>query len=134
METKINRIITALMELEAQECHRTYFEYGNGLLRVRIVRRETEETVYEKTVNPTEDSKALKKMRKHIIDMKFHILKTTCQCYKRVFIEGVKSGKWEKTKPVIEFGYNATASMLIDGSGYYIDDTDNGLQYFVKIK
>jgi hypothetical protein len=24
--------------------------------------------------------------------------------------------------------------MLIDGSGYYIDDPDNGLQYFVDMK
>jgi hypothetical protein len=26
----------------------------------------------------------------------------------------------------------AMQSMLIDGSGYYIDDPDNGLQYFVN--
>jgi hypothetical protein len=34
----------------------------------------------------------------------------------------------------IKYGDNATQSMLIDGSGYYIDDPDNGMQYFVDMK
>jgi hypothetical protein len=63
-----------------------------------------------------------------------HVKTTSFQCYKREFVKGEKAGKWEKTVPVIEFGENATQAMLIDGSGYYIDDPDNGLQYFVDMK
>jgi hypothetical protein len=55
-------------------------------------------------------------------------------CYRREFIKGEKSGEWIKILPVIEYGDNATQSMLIDGSGYYIDDPDNDLQYFVDMK
>jgi hypothetical protein len=63
-----------------------------------------------------------------------NITTTVFQCYKREFTKGVKSGAWEKTRPVIEYGDNAISAMLIDGSGYYIDDPDNGLQYFVDMK
>ena len=130
----VNQIITALYELEAKGCHRTFFEYGGGLIRVRIFKGETEKIVYEKTSNLTEEQEALTKVLNCINDIKYHIKTTSFQCYKREFVMGVKSGKWEKTKPVIECGDNATQSMLIDGSGYYIDDPDNGLQYFVDMK
>ncbi len=58
----------------------------------------------------------------------------TFPCYKREFIQGVTAGEWEKTTLTIEYGDNAVTSMLIDGSGYYINDPDNGLQYFVDMK
>jgi len=134
METKINQIITALNELEAKECHRTFLEYGNGLLKVRIIHIKTEKIVYEKTINLKEERKALKKLLNHIIEMRFCIMKTPFQCYKREFVKGVKAGVWEKTKPVIEYSKNATAAKQIDGSGYFIDDFDNGLQYYVDMK
>ena len=134
MNTKINQIITALFELEAKECHRTFFEYGNGLFRVKIINRETEKVVYEKTVNVAEGRKTLKKILLHVIAMRSFVLKVPYQCYRREFVEGIKSGEWEKTKSIIEFGKNATASMQIDGQGYFIDDCANGLQYYVDIK
>jgi hypothetical protein len=56
------------------------------------------------------------------------------QCHRREFIQGVKAGEWEKTGSTIEYGDNATTSMLTDGSGYYINDPDNGVQYFVDMK
>jgi len=59
---------------------------------------------------------------------------TIFQCYKREFAQGEKVGKWEKTKPMIEFGDSATYAMLIDGSGYYINDPDNNVQYFFNMK
>lgn len=59
---------------------------------------------------------------------------TIFPCYRREFVRGVKADEWEKTGSAIEYGDNATTSMLIDGSGYYIDDPDNGLQYFVDMK
>ena len=134
METKINQIITALMELEAKECHNTFFEYGNGLLRVRIIKIEPEKIVCEKTINLKEERKALKKLLKHIIGMRYLIMITPYQCYKRIFIKGIKSGEWEKTKSIIEYGKEATGAKQIDGSGYFIDDPENGLQYFVDMK
>jgi len=134
MKEKINQIVTALFELEAKECHRTYFEYGNGLFRVRIINRETEKIEYEKSISLATDRKELKRLLNHVIDMRYCVHKTSFQCYRREFVKGVKSGEWEKTKCVIEHGKRATASMLIDNSGYYIDDPENGLQYFVNYK
>jgi hypothetical protein len=55
-------------------------------------------------------------------------------CHKQEFVKGEKSGQWEKCESSFEVGDNATKSMLIDGSGYYIDDPDNGVQYFVDMK
>jgi hypothetical protein len=55
-------------------------------------------------------------------------------CYKQEFVNGKKSGQWEKCNPSFEVGDNATQSMLIDGSGYYIDDPDNAVQYFADMK
>ena len=130
----INKIITALFELEAKGCHLVFFEYGNELLRVRICKRETEKIMYEQTTHLTKEPKALEKLLELIDDMKCHILKTIFQCYRQEFIKGVKSGKWEKTKPIIEFGNNATSEMLIDFLGYYINDPDNNLLYFVDMK
>jgi hypothetical protein len=63
-----------------------------------------------------------------------NITTTVFQCYKREFVKGEKVGAWGKTRSVIEYGDNATSAMLIDGSGYYIDDPDNEWQYFVDMK
>jgi hypothetical protein len=131
--TIINQVITALAELEAKGCHRVWFEYGNGLFRVRICKTEAdnERVVYENTVSEQEHADELLNRIKY---MKNHVKQTSFQCYKREFIEGEKSGKWEKTGSSFEFGDNATQSMLIDGSGYCINDPDNVLQYFVDMK
>ncbi len=59
---------------------------------------------------------------------------TLFPCYKREFIKGERAGKWEKTGSTIKYGDNATQSILIDGSGYYIDDPNNAVQYFVDMK
>jgi len=134
MEAKINQIITALFELEAKECHRTFFEYGNGLFRVRIIKRETETVVYEKTINVTDGRKESKKVLEHITTMRYCIMKFPYLCYKREFVKGVKSGAWKKTNSVIEYGENATAVKQTDGSGCFIDDFENGLQYFIDYK
>jgi hypothetical protein len=134
MKTEINQVITALMELEAKGCHRASFEYGNGLFRVRIFRAESEQVVYEKVINLVQEQDDLGELYGKIEDMKLHVMTTVFQCYRQDFVTGKRSGKWEKTKPSFEFGDNATQSMLIDGSGYYINDPDNGLQYFVDMK
>ncbi len=53
--------------------------------------------------------------------------------YKRKFVLGQFVGDWEKIENCqkIEVGDKATQSMLIDGSGYFIDDPENDIQYFV---
>lgn len=53
--------------------------------------------------------------------------------YKRKFVFGQFVGDWEKIENCqkIEVGEKATQAMLIDGSGYYIDDLENNVQYFV---
>jgi hypothetical protein len=60
-----------------------------------------------------------------------NVMITSFQCYRQEFVNGKKSGEWIKILPVIEYGDNATQSMLIDGSGYYLNDPDNGMQYFI---
>jgi hypothetical protein len=132
METKINQIIMALMELEAKGCHKCFFEYGNGLVSVKIYRDEVNQKsiVYEKTVNPVQ----LDELLNFIENLKSHVKTTSFQCYRQDYVNGKRSGKWEKTRPIIEFGDNATQSMLIDGSGYYINDPDNEVLYFVDMK
>jgi hypothetical protein len=132
----INQVITALMELEAKRCHSAFFEYGNGLFRVRIFKIEAsaEKTVYEKTINLIQEQEELEELYNHIKNMKIYVYQTEFQCYKREFIIGEKSGEWEKTKPSFEFGANATLAMQAGGLGNFIDDPDNGLQYFVDMK
>jgi hypothetical protein len=135
METAINKVITALMELEAKGCHRVHFEYGNGLFHVRISKGEVdnEQVVYEKTICPSMEQEHLDGLYNRIEDTKSHVKKTAFQCYKREFIKGEKIGKWAKTRPAFEIGDNATSAMTINGSGYLIDDPDNSLQYFVDM-
>jgi hypothetical protein len=135
-EKTVNQIITALAELEAKGCHRIFFEYGNGLFRVRIFKGEaTAQTlVYERTINLTEEQAILDEVYKFIENLKSHVTKTVFQCYKRAFVKGEESGKWEKAGSSFEFGDNATSEMLINGTGYYITDPDNGLQYFVDME
>jgi hypothetical protein len=65
---------------------------------------------------------------------KKQVFSTTYQCYRRDFEKDNVSGEWEKCASSFEFGDNATQSMLTDGSGYYIDDPENHLQYFVDMK
>lgn len=132
----ISQAITASFELEAKGCHSVCFEYGGSLFRVRIFRGkiEVDTVVYERTVNMIDEPSRLEEIINHIQDLKNHVTKTVFQCYKREFVKGVKSGEWEKTGSSFDFGGNAVSAMLIDGSGYHIDDPDNGLQYFIDMK
>jgi hypothetical protein len=132
----ISQVITALIELEAKGCHSVFFEYGNGLFRVRIFKTEAgaEKPVYEKTVSPIREQMEMEEVYKHIKNMTNHVYTTVFQCYKRVFVPDKKSGRWEKTKSSFEFGPNATTAMQTGGLGSFIDDPDNDLHYFVDMK
>jgi hypothetical protein len=136
MKAKINQIITALQELEAKGCHAVFFEYGNGLFRVRIFRGEAheEKAVYQRVINPTREPAELDTLLGFIENLNNHITTVPFPCHKQEFVKGKKSSEWQKCKPSFEVGDNATQSMLIDGSGYYIDDPENEVQYFVDMK
>ncbi len=136
MKAKINQVITALLELEAKGCHAVFFESGNGLFRARIFKGEAheEKILYQRVINPTCEPDRLDELQGFIENLNSHITTVPFPCYKQEFVKGEKSGKWQKCKPSFEVGDNATQSMLIDGSGYYINDPDNGMQYFVDMK
>jgi hypothetical protein len=139
MNTKdksIHQVITALMELEAKGCHSVFYEYGNSLFSVRIFKGEVkvENIVFERTINIVQEQPALEQIYNLIETLKKRVFTTNLQCYRQDFEKGVKSGKWEKVKPIFEVGENATSAMNIIGTGYFIDDPDNSLLYFVDMK
>jgi len=131
----IHQVITALMELQAKGCHSIFFEYGNGTFHVRIFKGEVDagNIVFEKTVNPADEQAELEEITKQVDNMKYLVCSSSFLCHKREFIKGEKSSEWVKTKPVFVVGENSTQAMVIDGSGYFIDDPDNGLQYHVNM-
>jgi hypothetical protein len=61
---KINQVITALTELEAKGCHSVYFEYGDGMFRVRIFSGElgTGKIVYGKSIYPKQEQAEIDKL------------------------------------------------------------------------
>ena len=134
IDKSISKIITALLKLEAKGYHSVFCEYGNGLFRVRIMQLATENIVYERTINTLREQEKFVETLETIENINYNIWKTPFKCYVREFILGEKVGKWEKTRSIIELGDNATQSMLTDDSGYYIDDPDYHLQYFVSYK
>jgi hypothetical protein len=131
----INQVINSLQELEAKGCHKVTFEYGTNLFRVVVFKGEEREEnavlrgYYQKT-----DERALTELLQQIKNLQSKVFSTSYLCYCRAFEKGKTSGEWEKTASSFVFGENAMQSMLIDGSGYYIDDPDNHLQYFVDMK
>jgi len=135
-KTSINQIISALLELEAKGCHSVTFEYGDGLFRVRIFSGELGigKIVYQKSFYPLQEQAEIDKLLNMIETLKNRVWIEVFQCYRREFVKGEKKGDWEKVKPIIEFGENALYSMLCDGSGYYLDDPENEVQYFVDRK
>jgi hypothetical protein len=134
----ILEIFKVLAELEAKGCHSTFFSFGNGIFHTRIFKGEIKmgNMVFDKQVNLThaEAEAELNAIVEYINNMRSLVYSTSYQCYVREFIKGEKSGEWQKTKPAFEFGKNATSEMQIDGSGYFITDPENSLQYYVDMK
>ncbi|MDR2690974.1 MAG: hypothetical protein LBB73_01535 [Dysgonamonadaceae bacterium] len=73
----IGQVITALFELEAKGYHSVYFEYGNGLFRIRIFRGKVEAgtVVYERTVNATDEPSQLEEAVNYIRNLRNHVKK-----------------------------------------------------------
>jgi hypothetical protein len=137
MENKfetINGIINSLEKLEEKGCHRIFFEYGSNSFTVSIYRGEIklENTVLKSSFN-VENKQALNELQRLIDNLQIRVCNTVFQCYKRTFEKGVTAGEWEKTVSNFEVGENATQAMLADGRGYYINDPDNRLQYYVDM-
>ena len=124
------------MELEAKGCHSVFFEYSEGLFRVRIYSGEYSigKIVYERSIYHEQEHEEMEKLSKMIETLKYRITTTVFQCYRRIFVIGEKSGDWVKIKPIFVCGENAMSSMLCDGSGYYVTDPDNDVEYFVDMK
>jgi hypothetical protein len=145
MKTKVSQIITALFELQGKGYFDISFDYEKDLFQVRIYKGKLDvhkRPVYHESINLTTGAESkldevcnmVEALKATPANDKNNVLITPFQCYKREFIIGEKSGEWIKILPIIEYGDHATQSMLIDGSGYYIDDPDNDMQYFVDMK
>ena len=136
MKVNIHQIINSLVELEAKGCRTVFFEYSGGMFMIRIYSGDASagKIVYQKIINLPQEQAELDKLSNLIETLKNRVFVTHFQCYRQEFVKGEKSGKWEKTKPVFEFGSNAVYSMLIDGSGYYVDDPENEVLYFVDMR
>jgi hypothetical protein len=145
MKTKISRIITGLLELQGKGYFNISFDYEGDMFQVRVYKRKPDLQKfpeYNECIDLTTDGESkLERMLNLVEALKAVPTKDTnnvmikpFQCYSREFVKGEKSGEWTKILPVIEYGDNATQSMLTGGLGYYIDDPDNGMQYFVDMK
>jgi hypothetical protein len=137
-------LTTALLELERKGYFAVSFDYEKERFQVRIYKGKLKlhkHPVYHESINLTDEESKLDEVFNIVEALKAAPTKATnkviiipFQCYRREFVKGEKSGKWIKILPIIEYADSATQSMLIDGSGYYIDDPDNGMQYFVDMK
>jgi hypothetical protein len=135
MKTKVSQIITALLELQDKGYFDISFNCEGNLFQVRIYQGKRElhkSPAYRESIHPDDEESKLDEVLNMVEALKAvptketnNVMITSFQCYRQ------ESGKWIKILPVIEYGNNATQSMLIDGSGYYINDPDNNMLYFV---
>ncbi|MDR1181331.1 MAG: hypothetical protein LBL13_05085 [Bacteroidales bacterium] len=141
MKEKVSRIITALLELQGKGYFDISFNCEGHLFQVRIYKGKYDVyklSVYYASIDLSGEEGKLDGVFNMVEALKSvptkdtnNVMITTLQCYRQEIVEGKKSGNWIKILPIIEYGRNATQSMLIDGSGYYLDDPDNGMLYFV---
>jgi hypothetical protein len=141
MKAKVSQIITALLELQEKGYFDISFDCEGSLFQVRIYKGKRDlhkSPVYHESIDLSGEESNLNEVLNMIEALKTvpskdtnNVMIISFQCYRQEFVKGEKSGKWIKILPVIEYGDNATQSMLIDGSGYYLNDPDNSMQYFV---
>jgi hypothetical protein len=141
MKAKVSQIITALLELQSKGYFDISFNCEGNSFNVQIYKGKFDlhkYPAYQESIDLTGDEGKLDEVFNMVEALKAattkatnNVMITSFQCYKQEFIKGEKSGKWVKILPIIEYGKNATQSMLIDGSGCYLDDPNNGMLYFV---
>jgi hypothetical protein len=144
MKEKVSQIITALLELRKKGYFDISFDCEGNLFQVRIYKGKRDlhkYPAYHESIDLTGEEGKLDGLLSMVEALKTvpekdtnNVMITSFQCYRQEFVKGKKSSEWIKILPVIEYGDNATQSMLIDGSGYYLDDPDNGMQYFVDFE
>ena len=136
VKMNIHQIIEALTDLEAKGGHSVFFEYSGGMYMIKIYNGDahTGKKIYHKIINPKREQSELDALAQLIDKLKNSVMVTVFQCYMREFVRGQKVGDWTKIKPIILFGENSRYSMLNDGSGYYLDDPENEVQYFVDLR
>jgi hypothetical protein len=144
MKTKVSQLITALLELQGKGYFDISFDYEKDLFQVWIYNGKWElhkHPAYHASISLTNEKGKLDEVFNMVealkttpVNDKTNVMIKPFPCYKREFIQGEQSGEWIKILPIIEYGDRATQSMLIDGSGYYIDDPDNSMQYFEDMK
>ncbi|MDR1155116.1 MAG: hypothetical protein LBL04_10410 [Bacteroidales bacterium] len=145
MKAKINRIITALLEIQSKGYFDVSFDYTKKIFLVQLFKRKPELhqfPEYYERVDMTDDREReshLEKIFNMVEALKTVPTKDTnnvmivpFQCYRHEFVKGEKSGDWKKILPIIEYGANATQLTEISGLGYYINDPDNEMQYSVS--
>jgi hypothetical protein len=141
MKAKVSQIGTALLELQSKGYFDISFNCEGSSFQVRIYKGKFDvhkHPVYYANLNLTGEESSLNEVFNMVEALKAvptkatnDVMITPFQCYRQEFVKGEKSGKWIKILPVIEYGDNATQSMLTDGSGYYLNDPDNNMLYFV---
>jgi hypothetical protein len=141
MKAKVSQIITALLELQGKGYFDISFNCERSVFQVRIYKGKFDlhkYPAYQESIDLTGEEGKLDEVFNMVEALKAvptkdtnNVMITSYQCYKQAFVEGKKSGEWIKILPIIEYGKNAMQSMLIDHSGYYIDDPDNDMLYFV---
>ena len=151
MKAKISRIITALFELQDIGYFDVFFNYESDLFQVRVYRvykgkSDLQWPVFQEHINLTIDGERKLEEIFNKLEKIFNIVEALkavptrdtnkveivpFQCYKQEYVIGKDPDKWIKIPPVIEYADNAIRLTLIDGSGYYIDDRNSGVMYFV---
>jgi hypothetical protein len=141
MRTKINQLISSLLELQSIGYFDISFNCEGNVFQVQIYKGKFDVyklSVYHKSIDLIGEKGKLDEVFNIVEALKTvptkdtnKVMITTLQCYRQEFVEGKKSGKWIKILPIVEYGNNATQSMLIDGSGYYLNDPDNNRRYFI---
>jgi hypothetical protein len=146
MKAKISRIITALLEIQSKGYFDISFDYTKKKFLVQLFKRKPELhqfPEYSERVDLTDDrvrESHLEKILNMVEALKTvptdtnNVMIVPFQCYRCEFVKGVKYGDWEKILPIIEYGDNATQVTATGGLGYYINDPDNEMQYFVDME
>jgi hypothetical protein len=135
MKAKVSQIITALLELQSKGYFSISFNCEKKSFQIRIYKGRSDLhdcPVYHASIELPDEESTLDEVFNMVEALKAvptkasnNVRITPFQCYRQ------EAGKWIKILPIIEYGDNAMQSMLIDGSGYYLDDPDNNMLYFV---
>ncbi|MDR3246228.1 MAG: hypothetical protein LBT50_07330 [Prevotellaceae bacterium] len=141
MQTKVNEVINALMQLQNKGYYNVVFEYSGDIQLLKVCIYDGKRVLYGKTVMLENDEKDLNMLIRIVETIKAikdtntgnYIQTTIFQCHRRELNNGRVAGEWKKILPVLEYGEKAMTAMLIDGSGYYITDKENNVEYHVDM-